>query len=54
MQTAEKTVNDYKNQYYREWRAKNKERLKKINAKYWKKYAERKKQEELTRNQVQP
>ena len=43
--TDEKTVSEYRNTYYREWRARNRERIKATNKKYWQKYAEKKRNE---------
>lgn len=36
----------YKNQYMREWRKKNKDKVKRYNAEYWERYAKRMKSEE--------
>jgi len=52
MKTKEKTVNEIRNEYYRSWRSRNRERVKEINSRYWKKYAEKKRQEKLAENQV--
>ena len=35
------TAKEAQREYYREWRAKNKERIKKSNARYWKRRAEK-------------
>ena len=38
---------EFRNQYYRDWRKNNKSKVRASNARYWKKYAARKKLEKL-------
>lgn len=45
--SLEQLAKEGRNQYCREWRSKNKDKLKDINRRYWSKYAEKKRQEKL-------
>lgn len=42
----QKSARDARNDYYRQWRANNKDRIREYNARYWAKRAERMAQEE--------
>lgn len=47
------SVNIERREYYRQWRAKNKDRVREYNARYWAKRAERMAQEQADRKEVQ-
>lgn len=47
------SVNIERREYYRQWRAKNKDRVREYNARYWAKRAERMAQEQAAREVVQ-
>lgn len=46
-------VNIERREYYRQWRAKNKDRVREYNARYWKRRAERMAQERTAGKEVQ-
>lgn len=49
----QKSARDARNDYYRQWRANNKNRIREYNARYWAKRAERMAQEQAARKVVQ-
>ena len=48
------SVNIERRVYYRQWRAKNKDRVREYNARYWAKRAERMAQERTAGKKVEP
>lgn len=49
----ENTAKKIRNEYYRHWRANNKDRIREYNARYWSKRAERMAQERTNGKEVQ-
>ena len=48
------SVNIERREYYRQWRAKNKDRVREYNARYWAKRAKRMAQEQTAGKKVEP
>ena len=48
----QKNAKDARNEYYRQWRANNKDRIREYNARYWKRRAERMAQEQAAGKEV--